>query len=284
MTQTQNIETLEDALTHLERLRAELNQLHLQVNQQQRLASLGTITAIIAHEFNNILTPMMAYAQMAAEAPEDLDFQRKAVRKALESSDRASKIASAILSFARHDESQGAFHVEPDTAVAECHIAECVQAALLCLARDPSKDGITMELSIPPTAKAAIDPISLEQVLVNLLLNARRALAASKGGRIRIAAIAAEIPGRTGLPVPLARTGASGHTICWQLSVEDSGCGMSPQMLGSLFTPFRTGDVAKGHGLGLVVSKRLIEAVGGELLVESAVNHGTKFTLVLPAS
>jgi signal transduction histidine kinase len=91
-------------LDELERLRAELDAVKGQLEHQERLATLGTIASLIAHEFNNILTPVMSYAQMAlGDAKNDPELSRKALSRALSGSERAAKIAGAILDFARDD-------------------------------------------------------------------------------------------------------------------------------------------------------------------------------------
>jgi len=292
MPQTHTISSLEDALAHVEALEAELHELRNQVNHQQRLASLGTIAAIIAHEFNNILTPMMAYAQMAVDAPADTSLQHKTVRKALDSSERASRIAAAILNFAREQNVPSPFHVEqeiPSLVRGGTSIKSTVQSALDCLARDPVKDGIQLVLEIPAGASVAMEATALEQVVLNLILNARKAMA-ERGGTLHVRAKAHEVLPR-GTDGAHATFGPSGHTVAWHIEVEDSGCGMTPDETAGLFRPFATrahvdGAVATsiGVGLGLVVSKRLVEAVGGEIRVRSKIGIGTCFTLVLPAA
>ncbi|MGH7133305.1 MAG: sensor histidine kinase [Phycisphaerales bacterium] len=291
MPKIQAISSLEDALAHVETLEVELHELRNQVNHQQRLASLGTIAAIIAHEFNNILTPMMAYAQMAVDAPSDAPLQHKAVRKALDSSERASRIAAAILNFAKEQNATSPFHVEHDAHSLSCcgaMIRATVQSALECLARDPMKDGIELMVDIPAGAAVAMEATALEQVILNLILNARKAMA-ERGGTLHIRARAHEgVPHGTDGATAL---GPSGHAVAWHLEIEDSGCGMSPEEVAGLFRPFATrtgagGGIATkiGVGLGLVVSKRLVEAVKGKIRVRSKIGIGTCFTLVLPAA
>lgn len=290
MPQTRPISSLEDALAHVEALEAELHELRNQVNHQQRLASLGTIAAIIAHEFNNILTPMMAYAQMAVDAPADTSLQHKTVRKALDCSERASKIAAAILNFAKEQNVASPFHVEPGAEAGRrprTPIGSTVRSALECLARDPAKDGIQLNVDIPSGASVAMEVTALEQVVLNLVLNARKAMS-ERGGEMTIrASLHESIPRGTHRAI-----GPSGHGVEWHVEVEDTGCGMAANEVAGLFRPFATKPHASGGtavatvgiGLGLVVSKRLVEAAGGRIEVRSMIGIGTCFTLVLPAA
>ena len=293
MPQLHSISSLEDALAQVESLEAELQSLHAQINHQQRLASLGTIAAIIAHEFNNILTPMMAYAQMAVDAPADAALQQKTVRKALDCSERASRIAAAILSFAKEHHTASPFHVEqvhPDARCRGTSIDSTVRSALECLARDPSKDGIQLRVDVPNGATVAIEATALEQVVLNLILNARKAMA-ERGGELRIRAALHESTAREADAHRVA-VGPSGHLVNWHLEIEDTGCGMSSEEVARLFQPFATkahehGGAAvaiAGVGLGLVVSKRLIESARGKICVRSQSGIGTCFTLILPAA
>lgn len=235
---------------------AEAGALANELDQLRRLSTLGMLLAIVAHEFNNLLTPVLSYAQLARSNPDDRDLTLKALDRAAAGAGQASQIAAAVLSLAR-----------PAAAAAPalCHVERVVDETLRCLGRDLSRDGITLVRDIEPGLQAAIAGPALQQVLLNLILNARRAMQKS-GGELRIAA-------RRSSPGPAA----SGLVV---ITLSDSGPGMSAEVASRLFTPFVTtaGDDG-GTGLGLVLCKRLVEAAGGAIRVHSAVGEGTRFEI-----
>ena len=272
-----------ELLDELSRLRDQLDQVTSQLEHTERLATLGTIAGLIAHEFNNILTPVMSYAQMALADQNDSQLAQKALSRALSGSERASKIASAILDFARDEgpttRTPGRlFHVEqPGTADAVCRVAQIVDDTIACLGRHPARDGITLELDIPADLNVAMRPVALQHVLLNLVLNSRNAM----------------IPGG-GTLVITARASAGADPGTVELTIQDTGKGMSPEQLQTLFVPFAAGrrgvEAAAGDGLtehkstglGMTICKRLVEDAGGGITVVSQVGDGTCVRLRLP--
>lgn len=225
-----------------------------------RLASLGTLAASIAHEVNNILTPILSYAQLALSDPADADLTRKALSKAAECSAKASRIGSAMLGFVR-----------PEDEAARVHVASAVADALACLARDPVKDNIETRIEIDPNAWVAMSPTALEQVLLNLILNAREAMRGRRG----VLAIAAK-------PTMCSTGNVLAPGV--EIAVEDNGAGMPPDLLARAFEPFVTASesgVRRGHGLGLSVTRSLVEKAGGSIVVTSRPREGTKFVITL---
>src|SRR5207237_3770650 len=137
--------------------------------ESQRLATIGTIAAVIAHEFNNLLTPIISYSQYAlasaqSDAP-DMELIRKALTRAYQSAEKAGKICSSMLGLARGESAQA--HVE---------VQKLVEEVLAVLARDPQKDGIALRVQVQPGLTIRGDVVQLEQVLLNLLINARQAM------------------------------------------------------------------------------------------------------------
>lgn len=279
----------------------ELDALYSQLERLNRLASIGTIAGMIAHEFNNILTPIMSYSQMALAAPEDRELAQKALARTLAGSERAAKIADAILSFVRDEgsESGDLFHVEQQSGQ-QARVGDVVRDAISCLAKESGRDGVGTKVNVPDGLAAAIHPIALQQVLVNLILNARNAMDA-RGGTLEISAarwIEEPTTPRGGVDSRRSDVGSANRST-WNaadesmsrqgpwgcITIRDSGCGMSPQQLTHMFTPFDShshGD-RRGTGLGMVITKRLVERAGGWLIVESALGRGTSTTIVLPA-
>ncbi|HBS29528.1 MAG TPA: hypothetical protein DEB06_08790 [Phycisphaerales bacterium] len=259
--------------------------------QIQRLVTLGTLAGSIAHEFNNILTPVLSYAQLAQSSPDDRDLVNKALRKASEGAEKAAEIASAMLGLIRDGD-----------GAASCSVAEAAREALGCLARSPEKDGVRIEIDIPETLAVIMRPVALQQVLLNLLLNALDAVR-QRSGVIRVCEGSPDCstwnipnasgPGKSsgGIPGGNGNGSRKAHAVplvegMAVIRVSDNGCGISAAQMGRLFEPFRSvkgaGSTRSGTGLGLAITKRLIEEAGGRIAVESAVGEGTTFSLLLP--
>ncbi len=251
-----DLASVEAMLAHFGQLEAQLQQVREGLVHSHRLATLGTIASIIAHEYNNILTPVVSYAQLALAAPDDAALMRKAVEKALAGAERAASISSSLLGFAREADEK---HVAP--------LKQTIADAVNCLAREPKKDGITLTIDVPDVL-VAIPPLALEQVLVNLLLNAKQAMAGG-GGTLRIHATL--------------------HAGMVQLSVTDNGPGIPQALLPRLFEPFVTqrqpealAASGKGTGLGLCICRDLVRNAGGTIRVESKPGQGATFHVELP--
>lgn len=252
----------ERLLLRIDELLAQVRQLETEVERTHRLATLGLLSSSIAHEFNNILTPVLSYAQLALAAPEDSDLCSKALRKSVDGTQKAAQIASAMLGFVRDDAS------EPSADV-----LSVVEESLRCLGRDLQKEGIALELDVVPGTRVSIRPVALEQVLINLILNAVEAIRPAVG-RLRISAHR-----------PACSTGNT-SAVC--VEVTDSGRGMLPELAAKAFDPFvssgRKPDRRTGTGLGLTICKRLVEEAGGAISVASEPGKGTVFSFTLPAA
>ena len=249
---------VEDLLSHFEQLEAQFQQVREGLARSHRLATLGTIASIIAHEYNNILTPMMSYAQLALARPDDQDMMHKAVEKALSGAERAAKISSSLLGFAQEADEQHAARLRP-----------VIDESIACLAREPEKDGIDLAIDTPDL-RLAISPLSLQQVLVNLFLNARKAMAPT-GGTLTVAAHA---------------EGTLAH-----LTIADTGPGLAPDVADRVFEPFVTQPIhddprgrpeRKGTGLGLCICRDLLTQAGGSITVDSTPGCGATFHITLP--
>jgi signal transduction histidine kinase len=257
--------SLEESLTgRIAQMQAQLDELRHQLTESQRLATIGTITAVVAHEFNNLLTPIVSYSQYAlqsaqAEKP-DMDLIRKALSKSFQSADKAGKICQSMLGLAR---GQSVFE--------NVLVQRLVDETLLVMARDPSKDGIALRVQVQPDLKVHGDPVQLEQVLLNLLINARHAML-GRGGSLTVK----------------ASRGVDAKEV--RLQVIDTGPGIPEKLQVKIFEPFFTtkgtakrGE-AKGTGLGLAICKEIVEHHHGRIELESQVGRGTTFTILLPAA
>ena len=244
-----------------------MDQLRRQLEHSDRLAALGTMAATIAHEFNNLLTPSMSYARLALRCIErgqaDAELTQKALHKCQSAGQKAGKICDAILGFARP--------AGEANAASESDVAAVVNEALTATGRALAKDDITVRQEIPAGLRVAIDPLQLEHVLVNLLLNARQAMHGRRRGTLSL--------------VATVQAGAGGPWA--RLDVSDTGCGIAAADLPHIFDSFFTtrdasAPAGRGTGLGLSLCRQIIQRHGGQISVQSTPGRGTTFHIILP--
>ncbi len=239
----------------LEQLTAENQSLRQQLVRSQRLASLGTMSAMVAHEFNNILTPIISYAQMAQRNP---SLTAKALDRAFDGGQRATDICRAILGLAR-DES-----AEP----VRVNLGQLISDTLLAIGRDPKRDAIEIIIRTPADLSILTRKVELQQVLMNLLLNARAAVLAKNAPR----------------RIEVSASAAGANAV---INVCDNGVGIPRENFSRIFEPFFTTKPSPdgkpgGHGLGLAVCREIIQALKGEISVQSTPGRGATFTVLLP--
>ncbi len=240
----------------LDRLAAHFEQLHAQLRQAQKLAGLGATAAMLAHEFNNLFTPVVAYAQQALDT-DDVELMRKALARTLEQARVMRQMSDRVVGLAK----QG------DGRLRAVRLRELVVAAVECLGRNPEKDNISVHIQIDPDLEVRANENQLLQVLFNLVINARQAMLGRRG---RLTVDAAASGGRV------------------EINVRDTGCGIPPENLPRIFEPFfstkQGGDrpETRGLGLGLAISRDLVEEMGGRIDVASQPGVGSTFTITLP--
>lgn len=225
--------------------------------QLQALATLGSATCMIAHEINNLLTPLTSYAALAVQNPNDADLAKKVLDKTVRNCQRASKIMQSMLAMANGQKQDRQ----------EICVKTLVDEVFTCLCRDFAKDGITVQTSIPADLHVECVPVQIEQVLMNLILNARDAMLPG-GGSLKFTASADD-----------------GHV---DILVSDTGRGIPAEHLASVFRPFFTTKNGKdratgsGSGVGLAFCRRIVDAHDGEISVTSQTGRGSTFTIRLP--
>jgi len=235
-----------------------------QALQNQKLEAIGAFAAGISHDFNNLLTSIRGYTELAhAELPEggiraDLD-------QVIASADRAQAITGRLLAFTRGQALQPVV-IDPGRVLLD----------MLPMLRSLLSEDIDVVLNVEPGRTwVRIDPVALDQVLVNLAVNAEDAM--HNGGTLTISMD--EIEGQP--PEALGGGEARGPSV--RIQVADSGAGMDETTLTRLFDPFfTTKDLGKGTGLGLSTVFGLVGQSGGSINVESAVGQGSAFTILLP--
>lgn len=230
--------------------------LRQQLLQAQRLSSVGALASSVAHEFNNILTTIINYAKLGMRGNLE-PAQKQAFEKILKGGQRAATIVNSMLGFARNHSS----HRE------ETDIVKLAEEVLLLAEKDLSKHRIQVDKRFHGRPVASVVSGQIEQILLNLIINARQAM--PNGGRLRIDV-------RENEPANLV-----------EIRVADSGVGIPPEQLRLIFEPFYTTKLPDEHGhggtgLGLSVCRQIIEQHHGRIRVESVVGKGTTFTIKLP--
>ncbi|MDM8006366.1 MAG: ATP-binding protein [Phycisphaerae bacterium] len=228
-----------------------------QLRQTQKLASLGTTAAMIAHEFNNLFTPVVAYAQQALDTG-DAELMKTALTKTLDRTSAMRQMADRVIGLAR----------QPAGGIRSINVRQMAENAVGCLCRDLGKDNIGLNIQIDPGLCVRANENQLLQVMFNLVVNARQAMLGRRG-RLTIDA------------VPMNEEQV-------EINVRDTGCGISAENLTRIFEPFFSTkqDADKpdrrGLGLGLAISRGIVEDLGGTISVTSEMNVGTTFTVILP--
>ncbi len=249
---------LETARAELAAARDENESLRAELLAARKQATLGELLGTTTHEFNNALTTILNYARLGLRH-RDQATRDKALERILSAGTRAAKITASVLSMARNRSAR----FEP----LDVHLL--VEDVLVLLEREMMKYRVQVEREFAPVPRVSANPGQLQQVLLNLLVNARQAM--PSGGR---------------LILRLSHDEPAGFV---DLMVRDTGCGMTPEVLRRIFEPrFSTkagpDETGKGgSGLGLTACREIIEAHRGRIRVESAPGKGTAITVRLPA-
>lgn len=206
-----------------------------------RLAEIGQLTATIAHEIRNPLTGIRSAAQMIGEVPEKSATFGKIIE---EEAVKLNALCDEFLEFAR----PLALRIGP------VELSALAQRVTASHSSQFGKAGVELRIDFGSRPTVIGDDLRLEQVMRNLLVNALQA--SDRGGVVQL------------------------ELMPWGFAVEDHGCGMEPEVVKRLFTPFFT-TKAKGTGLGLSTVRKIVEAHGGRLNVDSRIGLGTRFEVIL---
>jgi len=239
------------------------------LHQAQKMEAVGQLTGGVAHDFNNLLTAVVGYIEMIESAAADNPRVRQLAAAALRSLERGARLNASLLAFS------GKQRLRIRTADVNALLEEILP--LLCRAVG---EGVRVGLSLEPALRAGrFDPAQLEAAVLNLAINARDAMRPA-GGRLTIATRNASLG-----PADLAGNGdaAAGQFVA--VAVEDTGCGMPPEVQQRCFEPFyTTKEVGQGTGLGLSQIHGFVRQSGGHVAIDSAPGRGTRVTLYLPMS
>ena len=227
-----------------------------QLLQARKLASLGILTAGVAHELNNPLNNISTSIQILLEELEEdnIKNKRNMLLEAEKQVERARDIVKALLEFSR----------EKSLSFKQVQFRNLVEKTVNLLKRElPSE--ITVDMKIPEDIEANLDPKRIQQVIINLILNSIQAMT------------------EEGVLTIKAWEGMENDAKMLYFQVQDTGHGISNQDINKIFDPFfTTRDVGKGSGLGLSISHSVIEQHGGRIDVESFPGEKTKITVILP--
>jgi len=223
-----------------------------QLRHADRLATIGVLAAGVAHELNEPLGNILGFAQLAKKCRGLPDSAKHDIEKIESASLHAREVIKKLLIFARQ--------MPPEKR--QVNLNHVVEEGLYFFEARCAKAGIELECSLAPgLPEITADAAHLNQVVVNLVMNALQAM--PEAGKLTV------------------RTQVCAHDVC--LIVEDTGTGMSEEVLERVFVPFfTTKDVGEGTGLGLPVVHGIVTSHGGTIQVESKVGRGTRFEIRLP--
>jgi signal transduction histidine kinase/ActR/RegA family two-component response regulator len=237
-----------------------------QLRQSQKMEAVSRLAGGIAHDFNNILTVIISYGYILQRSARPGDPKAADLAELVRAAHRAAELTRQLLAFSRRQVMQPSV-VDLDAAI----------DAMTNMLRRAIAEDVQLDI-VPggPLDPVHVDPGQLEQVILNLVINARDAM--PQGGRITIATTNIEVDGAFAAAHPPMRAGAY-----VRMSVRDTGVGMDDATIAQVFEPFfTTKEAGKGTGLGLPTALGIVEQSGGHIVVESAPGRGTAFDVYLP--
>lgn len=253
-----------DLLERQRQMEAEREQLLARFERLQGIEALGLLAGGIAHDFNNLLSVLFGALEPLSQAP--LDAQKRLdLQLALDATRRARLLTRQLLGM-------GGRNPQRREKVDVARVIASVEALVRRLF--PADIGVQTEVD-PGVPGVLVDPGQLEQVLLNLCLNARDAM--PTGGRLELRATTERLGARA---VPKGSGARAGWYVT--IAVKDSGTGMSPEVLKHLFEPFFTTKGADGTGLGMMFARGIVEKHGGFLTCTSTEGAGSCFVIHWP--
>jgi PAS domain S-box-containing protein len=251
-------------LSMRKKLETEREEMQRQLYQSSKLASVGELSAGVAHEINNPLNGIINFAQLLKdEERQRTEFEQQMIDGIIDEGQRIAQIVRGLLKFASADAAE----------LRHIHFAESIETSIALFGRQFEKDGITVEIDLEPDLPLVrADGSRLRQVVVNMISNAYHALKA-KG----------DAEQRKLFRITARRAGANGQTV--RVEFYDNGVGIKHEDLSKVFDPFfTTRRKIGGTGLGLSVSFGIIRDFGGTIRVESEEGKFTRFIIELSAA
>jgi PAS domain S-box-containing protein len=244
----------------------EQRKLEMQLRQAQKMEAFGQLAGGVAHDFNNILAVIQMQAGLLKTEPEISPEQIEIAGEIEKAAQRGANLTRQLLLFSRQQMMQARNLNLHDSITGMAKMLQRTLGELFLLQFNFSKDDLRLHA----------DPGMIDQILLNLVVNARDAM--PKGGRIVIETSTVEFDEISAQQTSKARAGAF---VC--LSVTDTGCGIPPEILPQIFEPFfTTKEIGKGTGLGLATVFGIVQQHKGWINVYSEVGRGTTFRIYLP--
>jgi two-component system, cell cycle sensor histidine kinase and response regulator CckA len=243
---------------------SERKKLEDQIRQSQKMEAIGRLAGGIAHDFNNLTQAILGYSNLLHERLSPHDPNREAVQQIQKSVEHATSLTRQLLAFSRKQV------LQPKLVFVNAIVGDMNKLLQRLL-------GETIHLTISMAGSplyVRVDPGQLQQVMMNLAINARDAM--SGNGELRITTLA--ISERQSRALGISKPGEYAA-----LRISDTGTGMTPEVQARIFEPFfTTKESGKGTGLGLSIVYSIVNQSGGEILVDSKVGLGTTFSIYLP--
>jgi PAS domain S-box-containing protein len=241
---------------------SEKKQMEAQILRQDRLVSIGLLASGLAHEIGTPLGVIRGRAEYLTSDPAQTPQARRFLDVIVHQADRISKLVNSLLNVAR---------LSSADAVAPVRVAAVLREVAGLVSQSLKEQGIELKLQVDERVRVLAEASRLEQVFLNVVMNAIHAIESAIAGGDEKA--------------PYIRISAERRMNQWEIAVEDSGCGISPEAQQHLFKPFfTTKDVGKGTGLGLAITHQLIHAWGGTIWAESSEGRPTVFRIRLPVA
>jgi two-component system cell cycle sensor histidine kinase/response regulator CckA len=254
-------------ITEHKQAEAERRILEEQLLQSQKMESIGRLAGGVAHDFNNLLTAILGYSQLLQRRVGANDVLQTEISEVIKAAQRAENLTRQLLAFSRKQTLQPKV-LDINYVITDLH---------KMLSRLIGED-IDLIMNLKPDLwRVKVDPGQIEQVIVNLVINARDAM--PMGGKLSIATNHVTVEDNN----TFKESGITrGNYI--RVAIKDTGCGMDSNIKAHIFEPFfTTKESGKGTGLGLATVYGVVKQSGGHITVHSKVNHGTTFYIYLPS-
>jgi len=257
-------------ITNRKQAEEETAQLQEQIQQSHKMEAIGQLTGGIAHDFNNILSSILGYAELSNDVLRDSHNEKllKYISRINSAGNRARDLVAQLLTFSRSGTSN------PQQIELETLIDDVIS---LITPTMPSSITLTKDIAadVPPVL---MDNTQMHQILMNLCINARDAMQ----GHGKLTIKLSNESNATGI-CSSCKSHIQGQYV--KLTVEDTGSGIQANILGKIFDPFTTTkDIGKGTGMGLSVVHGILHKHNSHIIVDSIINKGTRFHLLIPAT
>lgn len=264
-----NFAAIKRDITEQKNIARDKENLEIRLQQSQKMEAIGTLAGGIAHDFNNILSVMLGYTEMAKEDSSPGSTIYRDLNVVLDAGARAKSLVQQILAFSRQNNSES-------TPLQLANIV--IESIKLLRPTLPATIEIVQDITTT-TGLVLADSTKINQILLNLCTNAFHAME-DTGGKLGIVLKETDVTS-----ADLVHEPETGPGTFVQLSISDSGIGISPEVIQKIYLPyFTTKETGKGTGMGLSIVHGIVKGYGGFVTVYSKLNEGTVFNVFLPVA